>query len=207
MRRLFNRTVDGVKHMNVALGLKAHSGWAALVVVGKSDDRFVVVERKRLELVEEQWAKQPYHAAENMEAAAARNLVRRGVSAAHKIASRELKAAIAHEVKRKNTILACAVLMSSPMPAWTVDEILAVHFRMHKAEGVLFREALLAAANNCGLPTLALPEKSLSSEITDRIETTRIINALGKSVGPPWAKDQKDAALAAIIALEKQGVA
>jgi hypothetical protein len=27
------------------------------------------------------------------------------------------------------------------------------------------------------------------------------LNALGKSVGPPWGKDQKDAALAAMIAL------
>jgi hypothetical protein len=28
------------------------------------------------------------------------------------------------------------------------------------------------------------------------------VAALGKSVGPPWGKDQKDAALAAMIALQ-----
>jgi hypothetical protein len=28
------------------------------------------------------------------------------------------------------------------MPDWSIDEILAVHFRMHKTEGVLFRDAL-----------------------------------------------------------------
>ena len=41
--------------------------------------------------------------------------------------------------------------MANPMPDWSVEEILAVHFRMHKAEGVLFRDALVEAANACGL--------------------------------------------------------
>jgi len=31
------------------------------------------------------------------------------------------------------------------MPDWSTDEILAVHFRMHKAEGELFRDALVRA--------------------------------------------------------------
>ena len=54
--------------MKVAFGMKAHSGWAALVVVGTRDADFAVVDRRRIELVEGEWAKQPYHAAEGMEA-------------------------------------------------------------------------------------------------------------------------------------------
>ena len=42
--------------MKVAYGLKAHSGWAALVVLGKRDGKFVLVDRHRVELVEEEWA-------------------------------------------------------------------------------------------------------------------------------------------------------
>ena len=49
------------------------------------------------------------------------------------------------------------------MPAWSVDEILAVHFRMHKAEGVLFREALAGAATKCGLRLVQVPEKELDA--------------------------------------------
>jgi len=30
------------------------------------------------------------------------------------------------------------------MPDWSTDEILAVHVRMHKAEGELFRDVLVA---------------------------------------------------------------
>jgi hypothetical protein len=44
------------------------------------------------------------------------------------------------------------------MPDWTTDEILAVHFRMHKAEGVLFQSALVRAAEKCKLNTLPVLE-------------------------------------------------
>ena len=49
--------------MNVAFVVKAHSGWAALVVIGKRGGDIVAVDRRRIELVKDDWAKQPYHAA------------------------------------------------------------------------------------------------------------------------------------------------
>jgi hypothetical protein len=93
------------------------------------------------------------------------------------------------------------------MPDWTVDEILAVHFRMHKAEGVLFRDALAGAARSCRLKLLEVPEKQLDEQAERALATSvsslrKTIASLGKSVGPPWGKDQKDAALAAMIALQ-----
>jgi len=184
--------------MKVAFGMKAHSGWAALVVLGKRDGDFVVVDRRRLELVEEQWAKAPYHAAEELQPDAARDLVKRGVEAAHRIAIREMRAALKREEERGHKVTACAVLVVDPMPDWSVEEILAVHFRMHKAEGFLFRDALARAAEACGVKLVAIPEKLL----TKQVELTKKIAALGKSVGPPWGKDQKDSALAAMLALE-----
>src|SRR2546426_380246 len=97
--------------MEVTFGMKAHSGWAALVVLGKRDSDFVVVDRRRIELVEDDWAKQPYHAAEELEPAAAREVVKRGVLAAHRIAVREMRAAVKRERTRKNEVTACSVLM------------------------------------------------------------------------------------------------
>jgi hypothetical protein len=92
------------------------------------------------------------------------------------------------------------------MPDWSVDEILAVHFRMHKAEGVLFRDVLAQAAEACDLKLVAIPEKSSLEHAEAALgrkagSLSQQISALGKSVGAPWGKDQKDAALAAIIAL------
>jgi hypothetical protein len=195
-----------VRLMKIAFGFKAHSGWAALVAVGKDDGDFAVVDRRRIELVENEWAKQPYHAAEDLKADAARKLVKQGIDAAYRIALREMRAAVKQERERKNEVTACAVLVGNPMPDWSVEEILAVHFRMHQAEGVLFRDALVNAARECGLRVVEIREELLlgHAEKALRIpasDLTKKIAAMGKAVGPPWSKDQKDAALAAMVAL------
>jgi len=193
--------------MKVALGLKAHSGWAALIVLG-ADTHFEVIERRRIELVEEEWAKQPYHAAEELERKAAEQVVKRGVSAAHKYAKREIAAAVKRAGKRGNQVIGCGILMGEPMPDWTVAEILAVHFRMHKAEGVLFREALAVAARQADLKVIEIPEKTITEFVTENLgsplnKLTEQLASLGKSIGAPWGKDQKEAALAAMIALKR----
>ena len=77
---------------------------------------------------------------------------------------------------------------------------------MHRAEGVLFRDALVRAAEECGLRPISVPENQLmryaESELGVRAaDLLRKFTTLGKSAGPPWAKDQKDAAVAAMIAL------
>jgi hypothetical protein len=192
--------------MNVAFGMKAHSGWAALVVVGERDGGFVVADRRRIELVDDEWARQPYHAAEDLEQDAARDVVKRGVEAARRIAVREMRAALKREQERENEVAACAVLVAGPMPDWSVEEILAVHFRMHKAEGVLFRDALVRAAKVCGLRLVEIPEKTLTPHAEDALGTpasslAKEIAILGKAAGAPWGKDQKEAALAALVAL------
>lgn len=189
-----------------ALGLKAHSGWAALVVLGERDGDLLVLERSRLELVEEEWAKQPYHAAEELKPGEARRVVKRGIEAAKRTALRELRIAVKRTRESGFEVRACGLLVGNPMPEWSVEEILAVHFRMHKAEGVLFRDVLAEAAGACDLKLLAIPEKSLLEYTTATLQTSansllQKVSALGKSVGAPWGKDQKGAAIAAMIAL------
>ena len=190
-----------------AFGLKAHSGWAALVVIGRHDGDLKVIERSRLELVEEAWAKQPYHAAEVLKPAEAARVVKRGVDVAKRIAFREMRRAVKRTRESGFEIRGCGLLVGSPLPDWSVAEILAVHFRMHKAEGVLFREVLAEAAASCDVKLVAIPEKLLLEHAEAALATTagsllQQIAALGKSAGPPWGKDQKDAALAAMIALQ-----
>ena len=185
--------------MKVAFGLKAHSGWAVLVAIGKQRDELAVLDRRRIELVDDLWARQPYHAAEGLERQAARDLVKRGVDIANRLALSEMKAAIKRERDRKNEVAGCAVVVGTPMPDWNTDEILAVHFRMHKAEGILFQNALVRASEKCKLNTLPVLEKELMAQASSQV--VKQIAALGKSVGPPWGKDQKDAALVALMAL------
>lgn len=195
--------------MKVTFGLKAHSGWAALVALGKRGSDIVLVERRRIELVDEEWARQPYHAAEDLKPAAARNLVERGIEAARLIATRELRLAVTREREQDNQVTACAILTGNPMPDWSVEQILAVHFRMHQAEGVLFRDALVSAAKECDLKLIEIPEKLLMNHAEEALgtpasELAKKIAILGKAAGPPWRKDQKDAALAALVAFHRR---
>ena len=184
--------------MDVALGWKPRSGWAALVVLADANDAPALVDRRRVELVDEgaDWARQPYHAAEGIDREEGRALVARAVASAGRHARLAMQAAVARAESAGQRVVGCAVLMGSGMPAWSVDEILAVHFRMHKAEGELFRGALAEAARACELHFVPVPEKTLDLHGAQ---------ALGRGAGPPWGKDQKQAAVAAKIALETRG--
>jgi hypothetical protein len=193
--------------MKVAFGLKTHSGWAVLVVVGKQDGKLIVVDRRRIDLVDEEWQKQPYHAAEHASPDEARDLVKRGVTATRQKSVRELRNAIKRAKDLGYDAATCAVLVGAPMPNWSTAEILAVHFRMHKAEGVLFRDVLIRAGKTCNLRVVEIPEKLLLKHAehalgTPASELEKRMTVLGKSVGPPWGRDQKDAALAAWVTLQ-----
>ena len=194
--------------MHVALGFKAHSGWAALVVVGERSRDVAVVERRRVELIENRWAGAPYHAAQDLPLVRAERLVGAALDEANRIAIRQMKV-LSEELRDAGRApVACAILMPAPMPAWTVEQILAVHIRMHKAEGVLFPDALAHAAAACGIAPVAIAERTLAVRAAQALRMPQATLAayvarLGKPLGAPWGADQKSAALAALVALRE----
>jgi len=204
--------------MKVAFGFKPHSGWAVLVAIaaGRSG-RVELIDRRRIALVDDgegSWAKQPYHAAQRAQRDEpgardeAERLVARGVESARRLAIREVRDAARRIAASGHEVAAGAVLMSDPLPDWSVDEILAVHVRMHKAEGVLFREALARAVSRCGLRLVQLSDRKLQAEAAAALgagvaQALSQIDRLRQSCGAPWGQDQKDAALAAWIALRR----
>jgi hypothetical protein len=195
----------------VAFGVKAHSGWAALVALGESGARLEVAERRRLELVDAEdadWAKQPYHAAAGLDAREAEQVVARSIAAADRRAEQEFGSALALRRAAGDEVVACAVLLGSGMPPFAVREILAVHARMHQAEGELFRGALVRAAERVGLELIGVREKQLEASARETLslplaEARSRLDEAGRRAGPPWARDQKDAALCAWIALRR----
>lgn len=85
-------------------------------------------------------------------------------------------------------------------------KILASHPLIHTAEGVFYREALATAAEKCGLEIARIPRRELLDRFaralgTDEDEAREWLTSMGRAVGPPWARDQKDAAMAALVAL------
>jgi hypothetical protein len=81
---------------------------------------------------------------------------------------------------------------------------------MHTAEGEFFREVLVGAAEQCALPVTRVKEREIWDRATSlfRLPVADLqarIDALGKTLGPPWRQDEKLASLAAWIALAESG--
>jgi len=191
--------------MRAALGLKARTGRAIVVAVAGTVDDPAFVERSEMKLVRE-GAFAPYHAAEDLSPAAADASVKRDVADAHRLAERGIRDALKRVAATGHDARGCGVLVGPALPSWSTQEILAVHVRMHQAEGVMFREVLVAGARACGVGLATLREKSALEDAAKKLGWTRAtldarIAALGRSAGPPWGKDQKEAAAAALVAL------
>ena len=192
--------------MRAAFGLKARTGRAALVAVAGDAHKPQLIERSQVQLLPDgAWA--PYHAAAELDPADARESVRRSIASAHRLAASGIRGAALRIAEAGYELCGCAVLVGTGMPDWSTAEILAVHVRMHKAEGELFRDVLVAGARACDLELTTLPVDSALDDAARMLGLTRMrldahVAALGKEAGPPWGRDQKDAAAAALVALD-----
>jgi hypothetical protein len=191
--------------MRAALGLKARTGRAVLVALAGGADDPRLIERSQIRLLPE-GAFAPYHAAEGLDPEKARESVKRSIADAHRLAQSGIREAARRIAKAGYDLCGCAVLVGTGMPNWSTDEILAVHVRMHKAEGELFRDVLVAGVRACDLELTTLPVMSALDDAARILGLTRArldahVAALGKEAGPPWGKDQKEAAAAALVAL------
>ena len=189
-----------------ALAFKARTGRAILVMLAGDSREPQVIERSQVPLLPEgEWA--PYHAVKELELGEAREHVKRSIATAQRLATSAITAAAKRCADAQLELCGCAVLVGAGMPGWTTDEILAVHVRMHKAEGELFRDVLVEGTRACGIELTTLPDKSAIDAAARMLGVTRArldadLAALGRSVGPPWGMDQKQAAAAALVVLK-----
>src|SRR5262245_6710510 len=97
---------------SAALGFRAHSGWAALVAVAGPVPSPVVIDRRRIELVDarDPHGKQPYHAAAELELKAAEKLIRTCVAKTKLLARQGLRAVISDLHKKGYEVTGCGVL-------------------------------------------------------------------------------------------------
>jgi hypothetical protein len=191
-----------------SLGLRAHSGWAALVAVSGDPRAPEVLVRRRIELADPAigGSTQPYHAAEGLALAAAEKLIRRCEEGSRKLALEAFRAAIAEVEKSGRNVVGCGLLLSSGRPLGDLPDTLASHAKIHTADGEHFRAAIARAAEQCGLSVARVRErdvwKTAAGKMKVRVETfqTRIA-ALGKTLGPPWRADEKLATAVGCLAL------
>jgi hypothetical protein len=191
----------------VALGLRAHSGWAALVAVAGPVSAPVVVDRRRLELCDASFPRQPYHAAENLTAAKAEALVSRSLETADRLAASAVAAAVETRRKDGQEIAGAGLLLSSsrPLPK-ELAKVLASHALIHSAEGEMYRDVLRSGCEKAGVEVAGWRERDIVADAAERLKLApeaiqARLAALGKPLGPPWTQDQKLASLAAWLVL------
>src|SRR6202042_3787964 len=99
-------------------------------------------------------------------------------------------------------IAGSAILLASGRPLPPLANILAAHPLLHTAEGEFFRNAVSKACERLKIPVTAIRERDLDAQAKKALgnvaaEVRQRILTLGRSLGPPWTKDHKTAALAA----------
>lgn len=188
----------------VALGLRAHSGWAVLVAVSQGP----VVLRRRIEMVKGSGyrASQPYHAAEAMQLPQAQALLRRTKRIAVEMAAAAVKDAVTILASEGYRVAGAAVLLGSGKPLPELGRILAAHPLIHTAEGVFFREVLESSCAACGLAAAGIKEREVLEQCAAALRISVLelqarVSSMGKTLGPPWTQDEKLSAAAALIIL------
>jgi hypothetical protein len=189
-----------------AFGFALHTGWgvAALVAGGREAPR--LVSRQRVDLEPDGYAVQMFHAASDLDLESARRLVDGARSEAEAAAARALSDLSAQAAASGLSAVAVG-LAAEPRPTLDdLEKILAVHPRMHRAEGDLYRDALVDAAGALRLPLTLFPPRQLRVQAASALgskpaEIDRLLATLGQSVGAPWQQDHKMATLAALVAL------
>jgi len=198
--------------VSAAIGLRAHSGWAALVAIVGPPREPDVIFRRRLDLLDRSipGAAQPYHAAAEMEIGQAEELISTCIGASRMLATEALKTAIADLRKKGCEPIACGILTASGRALPGLPAILRSHALIHTAEGVMFRDVLAHGSERNGLAVIRVPEKELLSTAKLRLGLAeevlkRRLAEIGRRIGPPWRQDEKNATVIAALALDAAG--
>jgi len=191
-----------------AIGLRAHSGWAALVAVTGSIRSPTVLDRGRIVLADAtiSGSKQPYHAAEGLRFQEAKRLLERCQESSERLARQAVGAAIDNLARRGFKAVAAGLLLASGRPLPDLGAVLASHALIHTAEGEMFRNVLGLAGEHYGLSVVKVKERELPGRAAATLgvpaeELPHHLAAIGKTLGPPWRQDEKYAALAGWLAL------
>jgi hypothetical protein len=193
----------------VAVGMRVHSGWAALVVMGGTSRGPSVLERRRIVIFDATIAgsKQPFHAAEKMELKRAEAHIAQCKASTWKMAREAFRAVVEEMRAQGHEVGGCGLLLASGRPVGTLPAALASHTMLHTAEGQFYRDALREASEHYGVPVTGVREKELFARATETLrlsenEIRRRVGEMGKAIGPPWSQDEKLAALVGWVALK-----
>jgi hypothetical protein len=187
-----------------AIGCRVKSGWAMTVLLAGPVDSPRVLDRRRVELSDPSVPDtiQPYHAglhAEQTSADTVEQLTRLVARCAEQELAGLVRAyrAMGHQPTRIGIVVGSII-----DPATIANP----HIRAHAQEGRLFRTVVETAAKRLGIVSAVLVERELYVTAARALggspaRLQRAATDLGRTVGHPWAAQEKTAVVAAWLAL------
>jgi hypothetical protein len=201
--------VTNKKMRQAALGFRTHTGWAALIAVASSESPLqAILDRRRVEMIAGSDPEAPpyvYHAAAKLALASAERFIREAENDAFARAKEELGTAIRDLRERGYEVVVSGIIAGNRPFSSPLETILRAHSLIHAAEGELFRQAIIRASNALEVPVAAVPARELYSQAAKKLGVSieavrRHLAEAGRAAGKPWAQDQKESFLAALIA-------
>lgn len=191
---------------NTAIGVRMHSGWGVVVCISGSSSAPEIVDRRRIVIIEPAMAgsKQPFHFVQSLGLEEAERHIQKCAAVSQRLAVKAISEVLDAATARNYRMVGCAMLLASGRALPSLSKILASHALVHTAEGEFFRKAVREACEQCCVPVVGIRER----ELDDRVDLTfgktaarlrQHISNLGKTVGSPWTRDEKTAALAGLI--------
>jgi hypothetical protein len=191
-----------------ALGVRRQSGWRVFVAVSGEANSVEVMGRRRVVIADLRipGANQPFHYAASLGLPESERYLANCAAVSERLAL----AAVAEVVRELDAghhrIVGPAILLASGRPLPSLSKILALHALIHAAEGEFFRNAVSKACERLNISVTAIRERELDERAKSAFgnaanRVQRRISGLGSSIGPPWTKDHKTAALAASMIL------
>ena len=191
-----------------ALGIRMHSGWGVLVAMSGNAATLEVLDRRRIVTIDPEihGSSQPYHHAANLGLPESERYLANCAAISERIAFTAIGELLKELDARGCRIARAAVLLASGRPLPPLAKILASHPLIHTAEGEFFRNAAGKACERLMIPVTPIRERELEQQAKTTFgnaasRVLRRISTLGVSLGPPWTKDHKTAALAAAMFL------
>ena len=183
------------------IGASVHYGRAELVTLAVEDGAPRFLDRRRVTLIADGLPSAPYH----------HEALERDIGAATALVDRVRRSVAGHANAAISTMLATwrvRVLVRQASPydrlADSLAEVLGSRPLTLAADGMLYRESLAEAAAGHGLEVCRYPRRTdptrLAAEAmgVDVAEVHALIARFGREAGPPWRKDHKLAAAAAL---------
>ena len=191
----------------VTLGFSVHTGWAAMIAVAGGAAAPRVVDRRRVEMIAGHDPEAPpfvYHAARALDLPRAERFIRDAAAEARAAAAAAIGEAIA-ALAEWDVVAAGLVVGPAPRTSPSLAAILANHAAIHTAEGALYRAAVAGACVARKLAVREVPARELAARAAVLLDVAPAavaarLDEIGRAAGRPWAKDQKDAFVAALAA-------